>query len=543
MEVLAKPTPFVTGWLGFPRLENDARHERLSYQICNMAADTAEELERFRQQWQQEVKEKSKAGNSVVSQKTKSGLGQNAEGLYRRAPSPSPLGSSNPTDGTGEAIGGHADYDLGDNNDTRRLGAPDGILSSSRQEPKSALEHYERAVEREGEGSLGDSLSHYRKAYRLDAGVDRLYKNKHFPPSSNAPKPLNPNPSNASVTVPNTAHHSLDGPSTLPILDLIASYQSSSIARGEPTSEASVARPCPIASVPSEILVKLLCHIAILDPASFALLSQVCRCFAYLVATEDRIWRRICMGREYGFEAMHYNWALTISGKALPTTIADLDTRLSRVDLDTAEASLATSPIYPTYKSMYHNRPRIRFNGCYISTVNYIRPGAATASQATWTSPVLIVTYYRYLRFFRDGTCASLLTTSEPTEVIHHLTKENLHTHHAGGLPSAVMNHALRGRWKLSGNPYSVDVPVEEEGTIHIETEGADADRPQPKYIYKLMLRLKSSGKSATSARNTKMAWLGYWSYNTLTDDWAEFNLKNDRAFFWSRVKSYGSGE
>lgn len=33
--------------------------------------------------------------------------------------------------------------------------------------PESALEHYERAVEKETQGSLGESLSLYRKAFRV----------------------------------------------------------------------------------------------------------------------------------------------------------------------------------------------------------------------------------------------------------------------------------------------------------------------------------------------------------------------------------------
>lgn len=35
------------------------------------------------------------------------------------------------------------------------------------KEPDSALEHFERAVEKEAAGNLGDSLQHYRKAYRV----------------------------------------------------------------------------------------------------------------------------------------------------------------------------------------------------------------------------------------------------------------------------------------------------------------------------------------------------------------------------------------
>lgn len=295
-----------------------------------------------------------------------------------------------------------------------------------------------------------------------------------------------------------------------------------------------------------------------MDVASFARLSLVCKRLAYLVATEDRIWRRLCLASEVGFAGMHYKWTCSISGAPLPITIDDLDTDLSNLVLDdTARRPTLDpfflSPTYPTYKTMLQHRPRLRLNGCYISTVNYIRPGGNTASQVSFQTPVHIVTYYRYLRFFRDGTCASLLTTTEPPDVVHHLTKENMHTHHAGGLPSSVMNHALRGRWKLSGNPHQVETnesqnqngiesAKEEEGVLHIETEGADVGHQNPKYIYKMALKLKSARKGSGATKNDKLVWMGYWSYNRLTDDWAKFGLRNDNNYVWSRVKSYGTG-
>ena len=192
---------------------------------------------------------------------------------------------------------------------------------------------------------------------------------------------------------------------------------------------------------------------------------------------------------------------------------------------------------------MFRRRPRVRFNGCYISTVNYIRPGGSTASQVSWINQVHIVTYYRYLRFFRDGSCCSLLTTAEPADVVHYLSKEYMHSHDHwhGVLPSSVMKHALRGRWRLSGDPQGMkedtEEEQEEEGIVHIETEGVDPD----KYIYKMELALKTAGR-AGGAWNNKLNWKGFWSYNKLTDDWAEFQLRNDKAFFWSRVKSYGRG-
>ena len=67
-----------------------------------------------------------------------------------------------------------------------------------------------------------------------------------------------------------------------------------------------------------------------------------------------------------------------------------------------------------------------------------------------------------------------------------------------------------------------------------IETDG-----PDPKYTYRMELALRSGSGRVGAVRNNKLVWRGYWSYNRLTDDWAEFGLRNDRAFVWSRVRSW----
>ncbi|KAL8835005.1 MAG: hypothetical protein Q9170_003495 [Blastenia crenularia] len=524
------------------------------------------DLETFRKQWHEEVtarlrnKEQGFTGSKIPASAERSA---NAAAMVALPPNEILKEESEPVDG----ISTQAYHDLEDKEDAGKLGVGGSGHHPSKQaseEPTSALEHYEKAIEREDQGNLGDSLKLYRQAFRLDAGVDRTYKNKHFPPSNSKIKPTDPNPSDAPVTVPNTAHHSLDGPNaTSTIAQLIQTFSESSIPAAPSATEGSPPPPCPITKLPPEILIDVLLKAAIIDMSSFARLALVCKRFAYLVATEDRIWERICHGRENGFAAMHYTWAVTVTGNALPTTLQVPDLlRDDPLDFSTLTLarnipsstiphpplpSLTLSPTYPSYMRMLRTRPRIRFNGCYISTVNYHRPGASnSASNATYTSPVHIVTYYRYLRFFRDGTCASLLTTAEPADVVHHLTKENLHTHHnrESMLPSAVMRHALRGRWRLSGSLDPDEKPSaqgegdekEAEGDVHIETEGVD-----PKYMYRLHLALRSAGR-AGGTRNNKLGWKGFWSYNRLTDDWAAFTLRNDRAFFWSRVRSYGMG-
>lgn len=71
----------------------------------------------------------------------------------------------------------------------------------------------------------------------------------------------------------------------------------------------------------------------------------------------------------------------------------------------------------------------------------------------------------------------------------------------------------------------------EVEGDVMVEMEGVS------KYVYRLDLMLKSVGKGV---RNNKLVWRGFYSWNRLMDDWVEFMLRNDKFFFFLRVRSYG---
>ncbi|KAK3394355.1 hypothetical protein B0H63DRAFT_506081 [Podospora didyma] len=435
------------------------------------------------------------------------------------------------------------------------------------KEPVSALDHYEKAVEREAAGSLGDSLRLYRKAYRMDDRVDQAYQNKHFP------KPATVDSANSALASasarPGTSLSAPAGPAKSEkqepqsMKDLIASFCQMTIEPAAPTIEGMPAPPCPIASLPTEILVHIIHDVAVIDIGDFVRLAQVCKRFAYLVATENAIWRRVCLGTEFGFGGMHYHWQKQTSGG--PLTVDDLlreaeaeaneqtdepekeaaitaPLTLEQRARRHAEESAANTLVF--YRSLYSSswqrmfrlRPRVRFNGAYISTVNYIRSGQASANQSTWGTPVHIVTYFRYLRFFRDGTALSLCTTAEPADVVHHLTREAAALHRdraAPHLPSAVMHSALRGRWRLASAADNPTASISEvEGDLVVETEGVST------YIYRLDLSLRSAGKNG--ARNNKLVWRNFNTYNTLTDDWAVFEQKNYKPFFFSRVKSYG---
>ena len=396
---------------------------------------------------------------------------------------------------------------------------------------------------------------------QMDSHVDRKYKEKYFPKS----KGHKHKPSNAVATVVHLAHPpAMAGGSDTKspsVSEVGASFAKFSITAAPAPLKGMQQPPCPMADLPREVLSHIMQEVALADVRDFVRLAQVCKRFAYLVATDSSVWRCVCESAEFGFPGMHYRFARAIRWEPLQEEPYfelhhDKGTMVNKaVQWEVREArGLETSRTLlercysGSWKTMFRNRPRIRFGGVYISTVNYWRSGQAWPDQYAWSSPVHIVTYYRYLRFFRDGTLISLLTTHAPAEVVPHLTRSNVELHATGAaphLPSAVVAGAYKGRWKLGclwddlieseGEGRDASAGVEQaEANIFIETEGVG------KYTYELGLVMRNAGRSR---RNNKLVWRSFCSYNRLTDDRGDFGLKNDKPFFFSRVGSYGIGE
>ena len=126
------------------------------------------DLEIFRRQWQEEVTARASAGaqRNVDDRK--------AEVQKAKAPLPPLYQVQDEVEEQVQGISTQAYHDLEDKDDTRRLGSegsnqhPNSLAAIG---PRSALEHYEKAIEREDQGNLGDSVSLYRKAFRVSLHV------------------------------------------------------------------------------------------------------------------------------------------------------------------------------------------------------------------------------------------------------------------------------------------------------------------------------------------------------------------------------------
>jgi F-box protein 9 len=131
--------------------------------------DSAEaELETFRQKWREEVSAKSKGKQPAIIVPTKT---SQASSSRSQAPKNAPGVPTHVRSGSEEIdeVQPHVYPQIGEKQHGRRLDetSAQATAASSSKEPKSALEHYERAVEKENQGSLGDSLNLYRKAFKV----------------------------------------------------------------------------------------------------------------------------------------------------------------------------------------------------------------------------------------------------------------------------------------------------------------------------------------------------------------------------------------
>lgn len=138
-----------------------------------------------------------------------------------------------------------------------------------------------------------------------------------------------------------------------------------------------------ISQLPMEIFLYILKWVVSshLDMRSLEMCSRVCRGF-YICCRDQEIWRTACTRV----------WGLKCGG-------------------------VGVTNCYPSWRDMFIKRPRLCFEGCYISKTTYIRHGE-NSFQDQFYRPWHLVEYFRYLRFFPDGRVLSLTTPEAPVSSV-----------------------------------------------------------------------------------------------------------------------------
>ncbi|XP_074205015.1 F-box only protein 9 isoform X1 [Camelus bactrianus] len=238
-----------------------------------------------------------------------------------------------------------------------------------------ARELFLKAVEEEQNGALYEAIKFYRRAMQLVPDIEFKITYTRSPDGDG---------------VGNSYIEDSDEDSK--VADLLASFQQqltlqeSALKLCQPELESSQTH---ISALPMEVLMYVFRWVVSsdLDLRSLEQLSQVCRGF-YICARDPEIWRLACL-KVWGRSCI----------KLVP---------------------------YTSWREMFLERPRVRFDGVYISKTTYIRQGEQSLDgfYRAWHQ----VEYYRYIRFFPDGHVMMLTTPEEPQSIVPRLRTRNTRT-------------------------------------------------------------------------------------------------------------------
>ncbi|XP_051503434.1 F-box only protein 9 isoform X1 [Myxocyprinus asiaticus] len=349
---------------------------------------------------------------------------------------------------------------------------------------EKARELFLKAVEEEQNGAVYKAIKYYKSAMLLVPDIEFKINYSRTP---------DPDRVGGSYLEENVNNGEID--------DLLTYFQQ------QLTLEDSTMKLCEqdtdtshvhISALPFEVLMYIFRWVVScdLDLRALEQLSLVCRGF-YICARDPEIWRSACL-RVWGRSCT----------KMLP---------------------------FSSWREMFLERPRVRFDGVYISKTSYIRQGEESLDgfYRAWHQ----VEFYRYLRFFPDGQVMMLTTPEDPLVTVPKLRSKN-----------SRMDSILFGHYRLSqetDNQTKIYVVVskrKEEKVAEYQrsrfcrrTPASDADRS-----FHVGLQLSSGGRQ----RFNKLVWIHHSCHITYrsTGETVVTAFDVDKMYtplFFARVKSY----
>ncbi|XP_015279470.1 PREDICTED: F-box only protein 9 isoform X2 [Gekko japonicus] len=282
---------------------------------------------------------------------------------------------------------------------------------------EKARELFLKAVEQEQNGALYEAIKFYRLAMQLVPDIEFKIAYTRSPDGDGVGK-----------------NYIDDNEDDSKMADLLSYFQQqftlqeSSIKLCQPELDVNQTH---ISVLPMELLMYIFRWVVSsdLDLRSLEQLSLVCRGF-YICARDPEIWRQAC---------------LKVWGRSCNKLVP-----------------------YTSWREMFLERPRVRFDGVYISKTTYIRQGEQSLDgfYRAWHQ----VEYYRYLRFFPDGQVMMLTTPEEPQSIVPRLRTKNTRT-----------DAILLGHYRLSQDTdnqtkvFAVMTKKKEEGYSCVPVDARDS--------------------------------------------------------------------
>lgn len=351
---------------------------------------------------------------------------------------------------------------------------------------EKAKELFLKAAEQEENGALYEAIKFYRRAMQLVPDIEFKINYNWSPDGDGIGK-----------NFMDDANDDSKMSDLLSYFQQQLTFQESSLKLCQPEYDTNQTH---ISVLPMEVLMYIFRWVVSseLDLRSLEQLSLVCKGF-YICARDPEIWRLAC---------------LKVWGRSCVKLVP-----------------------YITWRQMFLERPRVRFDGVYISKTTYIRQGEQSLDgfYRAWHQ----VEYFRYMRFFPDGQIIMITTPEEPQTIVPRLRTKNSRT-----------DAMLLGHYRLSQD---TDNQTKVFAVITNKKEEKSAEYQKYRYFrraqvqetdrsFHVGLQLCSSGRY----RFNKLVWIHHScqiSYKS-TGETAVTAFDIDKMYtplFFARVKSFTS--
>lgn len=248
--------------------------------------------------------------------------------------------------------------------------------------------------------------------------------------------------------------------------------------------------------LPTEIILYILRWVvsADLDMISLEKCSEVCKGL-YICARDPEIWRQACAKV----------WGVNLG--------------------------ILTGSPFISWREMFMKRPRVQYNGCYISKTSYLRSGE-NSFQDQFYRPIQLVEYYRYLRFFPDGKVFMMTSAEDPMISVNKLKQKN-----------TIRNDILTGQYRLHNNIISIILkrskPLQKFDNHRNRRANILDSGDSNMHTFYIEMEIQSSKKRQFCQLQWKQYSIIQIKNNRETHTDFEITPQKYPSFWFSRVKSY----
>lgn len=348
-----------------------------------------------------------------------------------------------------------------------------------------AAQLFMQGVDLERKGKCIEAMRLYRRAVQLDVDVEY----KCFREIQKTREEQNDTKMKSA-----SASHDDDDDSDETVENLIEAFQKELSLHNQGVCEPSfapgtISTSRHISSLPVEVFLVIIKWLVSndLDFRSLERFSRVCKGF-YLLSRDQEVWKMACTKI----------WGSNVS------------------------------PSSSTWREMFITRPRVNFNGCYISKINYQRYGE-NSFQDQFYRPLQLVEYFRLIRFLANGKLLMMTSADELQLSVNKLKN----------VQSAMQSRdILKGQYHYQDSTILIVIKKQQSSHQRFKRKVIDEDE--------LTFFLELEIDEMTKKKFTKLMWKHYAinHFRNGEEQSSEFDLRSSAKyppFYFSHVKSYHS--